>query len=533
MSDKFSSHKSSEELLALYEIAKAINSTLDISEVLELIMNMTIKYLNAEAGSIMLLNEKNELVIKVAHGLDMAKLKDVSVKIGESISGKVALTGEPLLLVGKVDNGEFVNIVSRKEDIKSSLCVPLKVKSQLRGILNLRRASSAKDFTEDQLKFLAMIADEASIAIENARLYDLEKHRAQELEILNRKITFEKVKMEAVLKSLSDGVMVLNELHEIILINPVLEKLFKVISSSVEGKKYINLISHTNFRDLIEGTREGDEVNSIELFIASEDRTFEIVSASIRDLFCQISGKVIIFHDITHIKKIQNMKSDFVSMVTHELRSPLTSIIGFADILLRKYLDKNKRKKYLGIIHEESSRLLDLINNLLNLSRLEAGCYNFKKEELDMSIIIHDAIDMLSAQTEKHNIIFDPKDYICIITGDRDMLYRVIINLLSNAIKYSPHGGDIFINLLDKDKFWEISVIDKGIGIPENVIPCLFEKFYRGDSEIINRIRGIGLGLANVKYILEVHGGSIRVESEIDKGSKFTFYLPKEGKIND
>ena len=312
MSGILSSYKTSEELLALYEIAKAINSTLNLSELLDLIMKMTMKYLGAEAGSIMLLNEQKELVVTVAIGLDMDKLKDVSVKIGDSISGKVALTGEPLLLVGKVDNSEFNNIVVRHEDIKSSLCVPLKVKEQLRGVLNLRKASQAHDFTEEQLKFLSMIGDQAAIAIENARLYDLEKKRSEELEQLNRKITFEKIKTEAVLKSLSDGVIVLNDINEIVLINSAMEKLFSVNSSYLESKNYRELIRAPEFVSLVEGMSEKpDAITFIELSVGKDGRIFDVHCAFIRDSSGEILGKVIVFHDITHMKKIQQMKSDF------------------------------------------------------------------------------------------------------------------------------------------------------------------------------------------------------------------------------
>jgi signal transduction histidine kinase len=206
--------------------------------------------------------------------------------------------------------------------------------------------------------------------------------------------------------------------------------------------------------------------------------------------------------------------------------------MGFVDILINKELDKNRRKKYLSIIQEESSRLLELINNLLDLSRLEAGRYEFKKERINLVNIINKSIVVISPQAV-HKIIFNSTVNSCILIGDEDMLYRVMINLLSNAIKYSPDGGDISVTLIDKKDIWEVTVADNGIGISGEVIPRLFERFYRGASAITTKIKGTGLGLANVKYILEVHGGSIRVESELDKGSRFIFYLPKEGKFNE
>jgi len=529
MSSELISYQKSNELLALYEIGKAINSTLKLSEVLDIIMELTMKHLSAEAGSIMLLNERLELVVAVAHGLDKDKIRDEVVKMGEKISGKVALTGEPLLLIGKIDEKDFVHVVEREDKIKSSLCVPLKVKNEVRGVLNLRKTNSTEDFTREQLNFLELIADQAAIAIDNATLYDLENRRSKELEKLNSEITFEKTKMESILKSLADGVMVLNEANEIVLINPVLEETFGTKSSIVEGSLYDSLIKDSPFRELIFGM-DRHKSGSIQLPLGKNDNIFEIAASYINEFSSGTLGKVIIFHDITHMKKIHKLKSDVVSMVSHELRTPLTSIIGFADILMRKELDSTRRKKYLSIIQEESSRLLELINNLLDQAKLEAGRYEFRKEKIDIKFLIQKAVDVISSQVDKHSLTCLLPDGVSPLIGDGDMIYRVITNLLSNAIKYSPSGGNIIIDLREDDKCIEVCVEDEGIGIPSDVVSNLFEKFYRGDEKIIDGIKGTGMGLANVKYILDAHGGNIAVESELGRGSKFTFYLPKERK---
>jgi len=521
--------RETDELIALYEIGKAINSTLEISEVLNLIMTLTIKYFGADAGSIMLLN-KEELSVAVAYGLDIDNIKDIKVKLGESISGKVALTGEPLLLIGPADNKQFKKIIKRKEDIKSSLCVPLKVKGEIRGVLNLRKPSDKNDFTGNELKFLSMLADMAAIAIDNARLYELEKQRGKELQDLNQTINFEKLKIEAILKNLADGVMVLNDDDEIVLVNFMVEKIFNIKYASLKDKKCFSLINDCSFTELIKNDLKDEQFKSIELSLRP-DRIFEVIVTRI-DNFSGKAFKVIIFHDITHMKKMQELKSDLVSMVSHELRTPLTSIIGFADILLNKELEKSRKKRYLAIIQEEALKLLDLINNLLDLSRLESGRYVFKDEKINLLSLLKKAIELIVGQSTKHIIICNAPDNVY-IRGDEDMIYRVITNLLSNAIKYSPSGGNIIITIIDKERHVEISLMDNGIGIPKEDIPHLFEKFYRTSLSINKCIKGSGLGLANVKYILEAHGGSICVESELHKGSKFTFYLPKEGKINE
>ena len=398
-------------------------------------------------------------------------------------------------------------------------------------MLNLRKSSSTANFKEEQLKFLQLIADQAAIAIENARLYDLESQRAKELEQLNYEVTFEKLKLECVLKSLADGVMVLNEKEEVVLINTVLEKIFGFNSNELKGKSYTQLINNEDFTKLISKMKVNKQ-GSIQIPLGKE-RIFEIVPTFIKDFSDKPWGKVIVFHDITHMSKMQKLKSDVVSMVSHELRTPLTSIIGFADILIRKELDNKRRKKYLSIIQEESSRLLDLINDLLDQAKLEAGYYDFKKEEVNLIDLIDKAVDMVSNYSDKHLIKKLIPEKVSYIIGDNQMLYRVITNLLSNAIKYSPAGGNIILELNERSDCLELTVEDQGIGIPEGEIRHLFEKFYRVDKNNISGIKGTGLGLANVKYILDAHAGSIGVESEIAKGSTFTFCLPKERKVNE
>jgi len=222
------------------------------------------------------------------------------------------------------------------------------------------------------------------------------------------------------------------------------------------------------------------------------------------------------------------MKSEFVSMVSHELRTPLTSIMGFAELMISREFPTERRHRYLDIILKDSSRLMRLINNLLDLSKLEAGQITFNMEPVKITDIIPGLIESFESQTSGHMLSYNTDGEIPEMMLDRDMFINIMTNLVSNAIKYSPKGGNINILLHRNSEAVLVSVSDEGMGIAGDKIPMVFDKFYRVDSALNRETGGTGLGLATVKYIVEGFGGKIWVESELGKGSRFTFTLPFE-----
>ncbi len=227
------------------------------------------------------------------------------------------------------------------------------------------------------------------------------------------------------------------------------------------------------------------------------------------------------------LKELDRMKSEFLSTAAHELRTPLTSILGFSEILLKRKLDEERRNKFLKIINEESLGLSALINDLLDLSRIESGRgFKISKAPIEIKEVILENIDIFQAQTDKHTFKTNLSHDLVKIEADKDKINQVMENLISNALKFSPEGGEITVSIeQSKDKI-KVSVSDNGMGIPEKDLPHLFEKFYRAENASSKAIGGTGLGLAIVKYIVESHGGRISAESKIRKGSTFSFALP-------
>lgn len=230
--------------------------------------------------------------------------------------------------------------------------------------------------------------------------------------------------------------------------------------------------------------------------------------------------------DITQRKEVERMKDELVATVSHELRTPLASLRGFAELMLQREYSKEKTREFLGIIHNESKRLTNLINNFLDLQKIEAGLQTCALENTDLASLIHESVALYASTHDKHSIHIDIPRSLPVVPIDPDKIRQVLANLLSNALKYSPKGGRVDVRVTEQRGEVVVSVRDSGIGIPKDVLSHLFTKFFRAENSIEYGIGGTGLGLALVKQIVELHGGRIGVESQPGLGSTFWFALP-------
>ncbi len=244
-------------------------------------------------------------------------------------------------------------------------------------------------------------------------------------------------------------------------------------------------------------------------------------------------GRVLAMHDITHEREIDQMKNEFVSTVSHELRTPLTSIKGYVDLILDGDAGEINeiQEEFLGIVKENSDRLVDMINDMLDISRIESGRIRLKIEPVNMADSIEGAVDSFRAvlsQTGRRVKTRIP-DNLPLVAVDRDRVGQVLINFISNALKYSPEGGDVTVSAKHTNGFVQISVADKGMGISREDQKKLFTKFYRVDSAMTREIGGTGLGLSIAKSIIELLGGKVFVRSKLGEGSTFSFTVPEAG----
>jgi PAS domain S-box-containing protein len=229
----------------------------------------------------------------------------------------------------------------------------------------------------------------------------------------------------------------------------------------------------------------------------------------------------------TERKEVERMKNEFVSTVSHELRTPLTSLRGFSEILLRKSCSPEKQRQYLTIIQSESKRLTNLINDFLDLQRIESGRQNYDFAPLDLVPLLYETVALFTGANELHSFRVEVADFLPEVKADGDRIRQVLSNLVSNAIKYSPEGGEVVISAVQQEALVRVSITDQGIGIAPEAMTRLFTKFYRVDNANTRKIGGTGLGLALVKEIIEAHDGQVWVESELGQGSTFFVTLPQ------
>ena len=323
-------------------------------------------------------------------------------------------------------------------------------------------------------------------------------------------------KLEAILESMESGVIAITAAGKVMLINPYAKSLFG-IGEDIIGKNISNYIIDHDFLSFIRDVMDID-AKEIKLFHPFE-REIKVKKAPIIGQRGSEIGIVISIQDITDIKRLENMRSQFVANVSHELKTPLTSIKGFSETL-RIVDDENTKNKFLDIIDKETDRLTLLIDDILILSNIE-NMNKLSNEKFNPNEVVEDVINMIKKEAAKKNISIEvEKKFNGLLVGDKDKFYQVVLNLTTNSIKYSNENGNvkIFTNK-SKNKF-VLMVKDDGIGIPKEDLPRIFERFYIVDKSRTSK--STGLGLAIVKHIVKLFNGEIFVESEVGKGSKFT-----------
>jgi len=337
-------------------------------------------------------------------------------------------------------------------------------------------------------------------------------------------------KMEAILRGMVDGVLAVDNTGRIMLVNPVAEKIFNMSMQDVAGRHLIEVIRNYELNEFINTSLARGTVSFKELILLPGEQILRVHVSPIRDYSGKTLGIVAVMRDITELRKLEKVRSDFVANVSHELRTPLTSIKGFVETLIDgAYKDPNLARRFLNIIDFETGRLYRLINDLLDLSQLETNQIKLNMETVKLPAIIEEIMMIFDTRLEEKKLGFSTRfpENLPGVKADPDWLRQIFINLVDNAIKYTPPGGKIWIEAGEKGGFIQIQVCDTGIGIPEQDIPRLFERFYRVDKARSRQEGGTGLGLSIVKHIIKSLGGRIKVESKVGRGSKFIFLLQK------
>ncbi len=334
---------------------------------------------------------------------------------------------------------------------------------------------------------------------------------------------------EAILGSLVESVIAMDERGRILFINPAAEQLFNVQAGQVTGRRLLEALRHSPLNEVISQTLGSQQAIQQEILVHAPAEHILTVQTMPVTYNNNRAGVVVALHDITELRKLEHVRQEFVANASHELKTPLTSIKGFVETLLGGALEDPKHNRsFLETIQEQTNRLMRLIEDLLDLSAIEAKRVPYQLEAVSIAEVATRLLRALSPMANARNIRLQNKldDALPKVRADREKLAQILMNLLDNAIKFNVDGGLVEIWAEARDKRLVISVRDTGAGVASDDLPRVFERFFRGDKSHSQAIAGTGLGLAIVKHLVEAHQGTVEAESEMGKGSTFRFSLP-------
>jgi signal transduction histidine kinase len=391
--------------------------------------------------------------------------------------------------------------------IVSLLMVPLVSKDEVIGLMALDHVEEGRRFTDEQVNLAITIGTHAAMAIENARL-----HTA---------IAEERAKLEAIIGGTNDAVIVTDAQNRVLLMNQAARRAFDVKTMPEVGRLLGEVVGNERLLALFARPEATEEALAEEIPL-SDERTLYASLTPVAEV-----GRVAVMQDITYLKELDNMKSDFVATVSHDLRSPLTNINGYALLLPEAGELNETQQEFVEGIRLSVAKMTTLIDNLLDLGKIEARV-GMEMKPCQLATVINEAVENLREQAGAKEITLqlDLSPELSLVQGNKVRLDQLMSNLVGNAIKFTPDGGMVTVSAREEKGEVVVEVKDTGIGIaPEDQVH-LFEKFYRVVSEETSDIEGTGLGLAIVRSIVEGHSGRVWVESELGQGSTFGFALP-------
>jgi PAS domain S-box-containing protein len=502
----------------LLNISRAMTSQLDLNAVLRLILQSVVDMLGGQAGLVALIDPDGVYRIRESYGVARPLLDQLDPIVAEATDPRDATTAleRNLVVIAQRFGLGFWQVVS----------LPLKVGDELLGNLYVFRMRGGEFSPNDRL-ILQSFADQAAIAVNNARLY--------------QELSQEKRRLDAILEFSADGVVIMNAAHHIVMFNRALANLTGIEPGDAIGKRFEDIVPLTNQRagvSLSDAEANGWPLvgASAPLFVEGDLQRsngkrvgVEINFAPLFDREGHLVNIIANVRDITRFREADEMKSTFISVVSHELKTPVALIKGYASTLRRKdaQWDQQTMRDSLEVIEEESDRLAELIDNMLDASRVQAGTFRLALVELDIDQLVSNVVKRFQTQFKSHRLVADVPSDLPLVHADEARITQVLSNLISNAIKYSSEGTEVRVTGQATDKEVIIAVQDQGPGIPPEEQGQLFTRFYRGDNDVTRRTQGAGLGLYLSKSIVEAHGGRIWLESDGQHGSRFSFSLPR------
>ncbi len=509
----------------MLEISRAITAQLDLSEVLRRVLHASVVMTAAQMGVVALKNEDDD-------GFSVRAYAGLSGEIVPALNAKLY---EMMNEVGKGFDLDYLNSKLREmadiidPALAQSVAMPLIFADAPLGLLIVFRSYQSKASASD-LQILQSFADQAAIAVHNAQLYGA--------------INQERQRLAAIVNNSGDGVMILDHNLMILQVNKAFELITGWKAQDVIGQVQMGVIvwrqqDQQDLEHAIESgqfPRQNESSNTlyVEGDMVRPDGLVKGVGITYAPLFnpegrlANIIGNI---RDITNFRKAQEMQNMFISTISHELRTPVALIKGYASTMTREDAswDMKVVKQSLNVIEEEADRLTELIDDLLTASKIQAEReVRLLLADVRLDLLGARAVERISTQTTKHRFTLSFQEGFPSLHGDSKLLRQVIDNLLTNAIKYSPNGGTITVGGRYSENTITFFVRDEGAGISDIEQKRIFDRFYRVDSQLTAKTKGTGLGLYLVKAIVEAHRGNVFLKSQLQHGATFYFILPRD-----
>ncbi len=488
-----------QELNVIYTVGSFIASSLDTDEVLRRIVEVSVNLTQAEEGFIYLC-EGDKLFLRTAKNMDDDIARRFHVEARDENAWRVMRSGRPVMLKRQVR-------IATGYLVRALLYVPLEAPNQgVVGVLAVVNRERDKGFSEPQLFTLSSLADFAGTMLQNARLFET--------------VQAEQRRIRTILQQAQEAILVTDEDDRLVLWSQTAGEIFS-IPPDAATQPITQMIQNSALLELFAEVADGNHHPHTEI-VLNEEQVFNAQLTAVPGL-----GRVIVMQDITHLKALDRLKSEFVSTVSHDLRTPLTTIQGYVELLERVGPLNEMQQRFIEKTLGSLSHITELIGDLLDIGRIEAG-YDLEMRPLRLDTLIGETcLGILDqARQARIDLVWQERLPPLWVTGNQRRLRQVLHNLISNALKYNVAGGFVRVEAREDNAHIVVSVVDNGLGIPLHEQPLIFERFYRVQNDQTEDIPGTGLGLAIVKSVIEKHRGRVWVKSAPGEGSTFSFILP-------
>lgn len=526
------------ELELLNRASQVLSSILDLDQVLGTVLEEVRHLLGVVASSIWLVDpETDELVCRQAAGPRSEMVRDWRLAMGEGIAGWVVRHGESVVVPDTRADERYYPGVEQQMGIplRSMISVPLWVKERVIGALQVLDAGTGRFDTED-LALVEPLAASAAIAIENARLHKEVLDHAQQLEQRVEERTAELqaqyARLDAILNSTTDGIVVTDATGNIIQANSVAQAWLSQTLSRQDAGRLQEAIQSL--------AQRADERPEIALELTEAD--LELSAAPVAEKEVQESAAAVVdIHDVSHLKEMDRMKATFIDNISHELRTPVTTIQGYAYLLQRASPEDEKWNRYLNTMIQEMDRQVQLVEDIVQISRIYAKRLAVEPQPTPLNELTETAVADHQTLAQERGLTLEhrPVDPGPVVLADSEQMAQVLNSLVGDAIRYTPEGRTVIVSTKmeetdgGKERPWAtVSVSDTGGGIPMEDLPHIFERFFRKEEPRSKRVFETGLRLMTVKGIVELHGGQVTVETEEGTGTTFTVRLPLAGRFS-